>query len=222
MVRSINGGWLLYTIKKTWDKVLEEYGKDKNKFPIVRTIYQKISYFVLPSKTREKLFVPYRYGPYSADIQAIATYFEREPEAFADLKGPQEIKQRVEKVIRFLIKRNYLTAQKISSLAKVDFLILKGYKEPVLIKKKSLLLGWEELSGESKSTIQSLIQTVRKLRGSVPYSRFEHSIGTFFIPSAQLQYILQDMLRSLHCGCLQTFLFFHLSFEVKFLKGFPS
>jgi len=131
-----------------------------------RTFVQKIVYFALGSEERKVFYFPYKYGPYSDDVQALLSFLEERPEiAEVWAKGiPKEYKERIDKILEFIKSKN-LSPSKIALLSKIFFLKEeKGIIDINSLKEKSLSLGWKELEEENSNGIKKLFSLLEELQ----------------------------------------------------------
>ncbi|XRO75235.1 hypothetical protein ACO3TA_07635 [Methanocaldococcus sp. 28A] len=140
-----------------------------------RTYVQKITYFIFP-ELRKELYIPYLYGPYSPNIQRVIQYLEVNPKLVSiwekEIESSNEYKSKIDKLIEF-IKNENISVKEISLLAKINYILYtikkdKGdealSKEDIeLMKLKSKILGWTELSSLNDNKIQSLIEKMKKI-----------------------------------------------------------
>jgi len=133
-----------------------------------RTYVQKIMYFVSPEELRKDIFIPYLYGPYSPGVQRVIQYLEQNQDLIDVWKKeeiPKNLKYKIDKLVDF-IKRKNISVNDISLLAKIHYLLSESDTQNdeefvKLVKQKSIILGWTELS---KLEAEEILSVKRKLK----------------------------------------------------------
>lgn len=171
---------ILYAIKLLTEK----------KMLLGKTFIQKVLYLSLPKESRESYYVPYFFGPYSENVQLLlkslefSGYINYDPSLHRyellksyDRFEEDDITQRINIALDFLIQHNITSTQKISKLAKT-FMILdannmlnNGHKTDdavKLIKERADSVGWNELSKERNDIIKEYFQKSKKLAKTMP------------------------------------------------------
>lgn len=171
---------ILYAIKLLTEKQL----------PLGKTFIQKVLYLSLPKGSRDLYYIPYYYGPYSENIQMLLKslefsgyiQYDYHLHRYIFLKSfvrfeKDDIANRINITLDFLVENNINNIRKISNLAKT-FMILdannslkNGHKVDDmvnLIKERADFVGWNELSIEENDTIKEYLQKCKKLAKTMP------------------------------------------------------
>lgn len=149
---------------------------EKN-IPIGKTIIQKVIYLTFSEEHRKKFFIPYLYGPYSETIQlmvdslmssnyiinslssrglALSDELSNVPSSFSE-----PYQKKFKDVLKFLFKNNITSTKDISNLSKINMLVHNNNgnsHDPVFLKSRAALLGWQELANLNKENIKSLLK----------------------------------------------------------------
>lgn len=170
---------ILYAVKTLNDQDID----------IGKTYIQKLLYLLYDNEQRNLLYVPYFYGPYSEMTQLLLNSmintkylnYDKKFTVSNDLKinntlfhnkDEKKLKERTDKIISFLDKNKLNNTKEISNFSKT-FMILsnndnyEGDKSE-LVKKRSLLLGWSELSKLSSIRIKSYIEKCEEFSKTIP------------------------------------------------------
>jgi uncharacterized protein YwgA len=145
--------------------------------PAGKTFIQKLLYLSFDKVQRETFYIPYHYGPYSEDVQYVLNsllsfdyikYYNSNKSLISFVEIPKfeqnelSFKDRINSIINFLRSNSLATTKEISFFSKVQMILennidFKGDKVK-LVKNRSELLGWEELSLLDAKRIKNYIE----------------------------------------------------------------
>jgi len=159
-------GRLVYLVNEV-KKILEEFGYPKDK----RTLIQKVFYFSFDKERREKLFIPYLYGPYSRDIQLAIIALEKKKEPQLDSKRnfeQEKLLNNVKNILGFFTKNEIKNLKDIANISKVHYLyIQKGIENVDKIKNISRFLSWLEIYKMNNEHIEKLKKVAKEIEQNV-------------------------------------------------------
>jgi len=159
-------GRFIYLVNEV-KRILEEFNYPKDK----RTLIQKVLYFSFDKENRERLFIPYLYGPYSRDIQLAIFAAEKEEGFRLDSKKTSwqgEVLSNVRKVLEFFTENEIKNLKDIANISKIHYLYIQKEIEDInRIKNIARFLSWLEIYKMNNADIKNLKKMAERIEQNV-------------------------------------------------------